>query len=189
MPLTPGVVEYRKRGSGRFRYRKPPHKQQVEGNLLPFYLLAPSLPLPLPLTILVLCDQRSGDRVLSDSLPSVFMRQFFGTNLCAPCLSIYLPGFIPRGSRKRQVMSPTMAPVPERPFTFSSLLRSQLLLLLLALGLLTGTDNVPTLLSLAHFTNRLSRAEPLFTTALDTQFTTTYCRVNLQQHALMHPSL
>ena len=88
MPLAPGVVEYRKRGSGRFRYRKPPHKQQVEGNLLPFYLLAPSLPLPLPLTILVLCDQRSGDRVLSDSLPSVFMRQFFGTNLCAPCLLI-----------------------------------------------------------------------------------------------------
>ena len=57
-----------------------------------------------------------------------------------------------------------MAPVPERPFTFSSLLRSQHLLLLLVLGLLTGTDNVPTLLSLAHFTNRLSRAESLFTT-------------------------
>ena len=58
-----------------------------------------------------------------------------------------------------------MAPVPERPFTFSQLLRSQyLLLLLLQLGLLTGTDNVPTLLSLAHFNNRLSRAESLFTT-------------------------
>ena len=82
------------------------------------------------------------------------------------------------GSRKRQVMSPTMALVPTRPFTFSSLLRSQHLLLLLVLGLLTGTDNVPTLLSLAHFTNRLSRAESLFTTALCTHFTTTYCGFN-----------
>ena len=46
-----------------------------------------------------------------------------------------------------------MAPVLEGPFTFSSLLRSQHLLLLLVLGLFIGTDNVPTLLSLAHFTN------------------------------------
>ena len=70
-----------------------------------------------------------------------------------------------------------MAPVPERPFTFSSLLRSQHLLLLLVLGLLTGTDNVPTLLSLAHFNNRRSRAESLFTTfAFHTHTTTThYC--------------
>ena len=67
-----------------------------------------------------------------------------------------------------------MAPVPERPFTFSSLLRSQHLLLLLVLGLLTGTDNVPTLLSLAHFTNRLSRAESLFATAFHTHTTSDY---------------
>ena len=55
--------------------------------------------------------------------------------------------------RKRQVMSPTMALVPMRPFTFSQLLQVQLLLPLLVLGLLTGTVNVPTLLSqlTSHF--------------------------------------
>ena len=67
-----------------------------------------------------------------------------------------------------------MALVPTRPFTFSQLLHVQLLLLLLVLGLLTGTDNVPTLLSLAHFTNRLSRAESLFTTAFHTHTTSDY---------------
>ena len=85
------------------------------------------------------------------------------------------------GSRKRQVMSPTMAPVPASPFTFSQLLRSQylLLLLLLVLGLPTGTVNVPTLLSLA-LCNRLdSRAEPLFTTIVFTHTTATYCRFHV----------
>ena len=85
------------------------------------------------------------------------------------------------GSRKRQVMNPTMALVPTRPFTFSSLLRSQHLLLFLVLGLLTGTDNVPTLLSQAHFNNRLS-----FTTAFHTH-TTTHCRVNFASS--MHNAL
>ena len=58
-----------------------------------------------------------------------------------------------------------MALVPTRPFTFFQLLRSQYLLLLV-LGLLTGTMIVPLLssMSLAHFNNRLSRAESLFTT-------------------------
>ena len=80
--------------------------------------------------------------------------------------------------RKRQVMSPTMAPVPASPFTFSQLLRSQHLLLLplLVLGLLTGTVNVPLLssISLAHFNNRLSRAESLFTTFVFTHTTSYY---------------
>ena len=54
-----------------------------------------------------------------------------------------LPSWAPcTGSRKRQVMSPTTAHVPFRPFTFFQLLRSQLLLLFLVLGLLIGTVNV-----------------------------------------------
>ena len=94
--------------------------------------------------------------------------------LCLETLSSWIH---PKGSRKRQVMSPTMALVSTRPFTFSQLLRSQyLLLLLLQLGLITGTVDVPTLLSLAHFNNRLSRAESLFTTF--THATTTYYRVD-----------
>ena len=73
-------------------------------------------------------------------------------------------------------MSPTMALVPTRPFTFFQLLRSQYLLLLLVLGLLTGTMIVPLLssMSLAHFNNRLSRAESLFTTFAFTHTTTYY---------------
>ena len=94
-------------------------------------------------------------------LPSVLVRQFSGTNLCAPCLLIYLPGFIPKGSRKRQVMSPTMAPVAGRPFTFFQLLRSQHLLLLLVLGLLTATMIVPLLSSIhcRHFTHTLAQLQ------------------------------
>ena len=78
-------------------------------------------------------------------------------------------------------MSPTMAPVSTSPFTFFQLLRSQQLLLLLVLGLLTGTVNVPTLLSstsLAHFNNRLSRAESLFTIFAFHTHTTTYYGFN-----------
>ena len=68
--------------------------------------------------------------------------------VCA--LKRFLPSWVsPLRLRKRQVMSPTMAPVPASPFTFFQLLRSQylLLLLLLVLGLPTGTVNVPILLS------------------------------------------
>ena len=74
-----------------------------------------------------------------------------------------------------------MALVPTRPFTFLQLLRSQLLLLLLVLGLLTGTMIVPLLssMSLAHFNNRLSRAASLFTTFAFHTHTTTYCGFNL----------
>ena len=72
-----------------------------------------------------------------------------------------------------------MALVPTRPFTFSQLLHVQLLLLRLVLGLLTGTDNVPTLLSKAHFTNRRSRAESLFTTFSFHTHTTTHYRFHV----------
>ena len=104
---------------------------------------------------------------------------------------VVLPSWVsPIRPRKRQVMSPTMAPVPASPFTFSQLLRSQYLLLLLlpVLGLCTGTVNVPILLSsisLAHFSFRnrsMSRAESLFTTVF-THTTTTDCRFNV---ASMH---
>ena len=92
---------------------------------------------------------------------------------------VVLPSWVsPIRPRKRQVMSPTMAPVPASPFTFTQLLRSQflLLLLLLVLGLPTGTVNVSTLLSSLALCNRLdSRAEPLFTTFVFTHTTTTYC--------------
>ena len=74
-----------------------------------------------------------------------------------------------------------MAPVPAGPFTFSQLLRSQylLLLLLLVLGLPTGTVNVPILLSSLALCNRLdSRAEPLFTTFVFTHTTATHYRVH-----------
>ena len=99
-------------------------------------------------------------------------------NLCALCIVIILPFWVSHlRLRKRQVMSPTM--VPTRPVTLLQLLRSQyLLLLLLQLGLLTGTVNVPTLLSLALCNRLVSRTEPLSMTALCTQFTTTYCCFN-----------
>ena len=129
-----------------------------------------------------------GDRVLRDS----FTLRLCETVPWDKLLHTLLRDFTfldssQKGSRKRQVMSPTMAPVPERPFTFSSLLRSQHLLLLLVLGLFTGTMIVPLLSSilLARFSNRLSRAEPLFTTALCTHHTTTYYRVNFAA-ASMH---
>ena len=76
-------------------------------------------------------------------------------------------------------MNPTMVFVPTRPFTFFQLLRSQLLLLLLLLGLFIGTVNVSTLLSSTSLAlcNRLdSRAEPPHTTFTFTHTTTTYCR-------------
>ena len=116
-----------------------------------------------------------GNRVLRDSL-TVLWDKPLRTQLAE--LLFYLPRFIPKGSRKRQVMSPTPALVPTRPFTFFQLLRSQHLLLLLVLGLLTGTMIVPLLssMSLAHFNNRLSRAASLFTTAFHTHTTTSdYC--------------
>ena len=80
------------------------------------------------------------------------MRQFLGHIAYFAFCFFYLPGSHPMGFRKRQVMSPTMAPVPASPFTFSQLLRSQYLLLLLlpVLGLCTGTVNVPILLSSIH---------------------------------------
>ena len=139
-PLARGVVKSRK-GSGRVCYWKRPHKQQVLGALPLLFPLAYLYSL-FPLSFWFLWDHL-GIESWETHLPSILVRQLCGTNLCAPCLLIYLPGFIPKGSRKRQVMSPTMAPVPERPFTFSSPLRSQHLLLLLQLGLLIGTDNVP----------------------------------------------
>ena len=82
--------------------------------------------------------------------------------------------------RKRQVMGPTMAPVPASPFTFSQLLRSQYLLLLLVLGLLTGTITVPLLSSISlALCNRLdTRAETLFTTPFCTHTTTTHYGVH-----------
>ena len=82
----------------------------------------------------------------------LIVKQFLGTNPLRFSLVAILPSWIYHlRSRKRQVMSPTMAPVPASPFTFFQLLRSQYLLLLLhVLGLLTGTVNVPTLLSSIH---------------------------------------
>ena len=67
-------------------------------------------------------------------------------SFCILCIWIISPSWIhPKRSKKWQVMSPTMALVPTRPFTFSQCLRSQLLLVLFVLGLLTGTVNVSTL--------------------------------------------
>ena len=110
------------------RLKAPTQAAGGEGSPLPL-LACPLLP-----SILI---PRSPGPLIDSSLGQI--------SFCVLCIWIILPSWIPpMRSRKRQVLSPTMAPVPAKPFIFSQVLRSQyLLLLLLQLGLLTDTVNVP----------------------------------------------